>query len=106
MQGAHRAPCGVCRAGLGIASAIEPAGGVSPLRGGAEVCELWSYQQRVVANYRYLLSLLELHIRRGDRFTTEMGTVSPPKGDRFTTSGGDRFTMDNLPRPQHFVDNF
>jgi hypothetical protein len=38
--------------GLGIASAIEPAGGVSPLRGGAEVCELWSYQPKVVANYR------------------------------------------------------
>ena len=26
--------------GLGIASAIEPAGGVSPLRGGAEVCRI------------------------------------------------------------------
>lgn len=34
---AQRAPCGVCRVGLGIASAIEPAGGESPLRGGAEV---------------------------------------------------------------------
>jgi hypothetical protein len=38
--------------GLGIASAIEPAGGVSPLRGGAGVCGSWSYQPKVLANYR------------------------------------------------------
>ena len=38
--------------GLGIASAIEPAGGVSPLRGGAEVCRMWSYRQGVAPNYR------------------------------------------------------
>ena len=38
--------------GLGIASAIEPAGGVSPLRGGAGVCRMWSYRQGVAPNYR------------------------------------------------------
>jgi len=38
--------------GLGIASAIEPAGGVSPLRGGVEGCGVLSYRQGVTLNYR------------------------------------------------------
>jgi hypothetical protein len=40
-------------AGLGgDCAAIEPAGGGSPLRGGAEVCGSMRYQQQVTPNYR------------------------------------------------------
>jgi hypothetical protein len=44
-----RAPHGVCRAGWGDREAIEPAGGVSPLRGGAEGL---SYPLILAINYR------------------------------------------------------
>ena len=63
--------------GLGIASAIEPAGGGSPLRGGAGVCELRSYQPKVVANYRGIFYKYSKTIGRGDRFTVLGVTVSP-----------------------------
>ena len=57
-DGAHknrarqRARFGGMPGGLGIAIAIEPAGGVSPLRGGAGVWEILSYRQKRSANYR------------------------------------------------------
>jgi hypothetical protein len=40
--------------GLGIASAIEPAGGESPLRGGAGVCDFGVIDRGVAPNYRSL----------------------------------------------------
>jgi hypothetical protein len=48
----QHAPCGGMPGGLGIASAIEPAGGVSPLRGGAGSWPMLSYRQGVPPNYR------------------------------------------------------
>ena len=51
MARAARSSLGVCRAGLGIASAIEPAGGVSPLRGGAWILFL-TYRQGACFSYR------------------------------------------------------
>ena len=45
-------PLGGMLGGLGIASAIEPAGGVSPLRGGVKSFELLSYRQGVPYSYR------------------------------------------------------
>ena len=91
--------------GLGIASAIEPAGGVSPLRGGAGIWYSWSCQPKVVANYRGGIFINTLKtIGRGDRFTVQGVTVSPSKGDRFTVSRGDRFTVDNFINPQAFQD--
>jgi len=71
MQGALARSLWGMPGGLGIASAIEPAGGDSPLRGGAGGCGSWSYQQKVVANYRGIFINTLKTIGRGDRFTVD-----------------------------------